>query len=102
EAVLLGQFAASQFRHARQGWSRVGGGYRVSPGNAGDIAAWLERELSRPWASQPGPKPAAQVITDRPVRLHQAGERRATIYVREDGGYRKEEAEWVEVSRRPD
>jgi WD40 repeat protein len=102
EAKLLGTYAASQFLHPRQGWTRVGDGYGVSPANARDIAAWLERELSNPWTPPSGPKPQAQVITDRPVRLHQAGERRATIYVRGDEGYRKEEAEWVEVSRRRD
>ena len=102
EAKLLGRYAASRFLHSRQGWTRVGDGYGVSPANARDIAAWLERELSNPWTPPSGPKPEAQVITDRPVRLHQAGERRATIYVRGDEGYRKEEAEWVEVSRRPD
>ena len=101
EAQLLGRYLASQFRHPRGGWSRVGG-YGVSPANARDIAVWLERELSGPWTPPSAPQPGAQAGVDRPVRLHQASERRATIYVRRDDGYRKEEAEWVEVSRRPD
>lgn len=101
EAQLLGRYRASQFRHPRGGWSRVGD-YGVSPANARDIAAWLERELSGPWTPPSAPGRRVQAGVDRPVQLHQAGERRATIYVRGDDGYRKEEAEWVEVSRRLD
>jgi MTH538 TIR-like domain (DUF1863) len=101
QAQLLGRYPAAHFRSSRQGWSRVGGGYHVSPANSRDIAAWLERELTRPWtppsASRRPPEPTA----GRPVQLHEVGERRATLYVRQIDGYRKEEAEWVEVTHRP-
>ena len=102
EAQLLSRYLASQFRHPRQGWTPVGGGYGVSPENAHDIAAWLERELSRPWTASPLPGDQAQARAERPVQLHQAGDRRVTLYVGGPDGYRKVEAEWAEVRLRAD
>jgi hypothetical protein len=101
EAQLLGRYPAEHFRHPRQGRSRVGGGYGVSPANSRDIAAWLERELSRPWTPPSASSRLAERTAGQPVRLHEAGKRRATLYVRQISGYRKEEAEWVEVTHRP-
>jgi hypothetical protein len=101
EAQLLGRYPAEHFRHPRQGRSRIGGGYGVSPANSRVIAAWLERELSRPWTPPSASPPQAEPTAGRPVQLHETGKRRATLYVRQIDGYRKEEAEWVEVTHRP-
>lgn len=101
EARLLGRYPAEHFRYPRQGWSRVGGGYGVSPANSRVIAAWLERELSRPWTPPSASPRPAEPTAGLPVQLHETGKRRATLYVRQIGGYRMEEAKWVEVTHRP-
>jgi hypothetical protein len=101
KARLLGRYPAEHFRRPRQGRSRLGGGYGVSPANSHDIAAWLERELSRPWTPPSASPRPAEPTAGQPVQLHEAGRRRATLYVRQINGYRKQEAEWVEVTHRP-
>jgi hypothetical protein len=102
EAQLLGRYPAEHFRYPRQGRSRLGGGYGVSPENSREIAAWLDRELSRPWTPPSASPRPAEATAGRLVQLHPAGRRRATLYVRQIDGYRKEETEWVEVTHQPD
>jgi hypothetical protein len=104
DAHFMGRFYAWQFRHPSDGWSSVGlGGYcGVSPENSRAIAAWLERELNRPWTPPPPrPRPPSQARANRPIELQHAGNRRVTLYVGGLFGYVNKEAEWVRVDRRP-
>jgi WD40 repeat protein len=104
DTARLGQWNASRFRHPQHEWQSVGwGGYcGVSPENSVAIAQWLERELSQPWTPPPPqPRPPSQKRANRPIELHDAGNRRVTIYVGGLFGYERIEAEWVHVNRGP-
>jgi len=104
DATFLGRSHARQFRRPSSGWSSVGwAGYcGVSPANAQEIAAWLERELELPWTPPPPPpRPPSQARAHRPIELENVGDRRVTLYVGGMFGYRRIEAERARVERRP-
>jgi len=104
DAQFLGRWGAAQFSRPKADWSSVGwGGYcSVSPDNTRTIAEWLAQELELPWTPPPPPeRPASQARANRPIELHDAGNRRVTLYVRGAFGYERIEAKWVRVDRRP-
>lgn len=104
DAQFLDRYHVSSFLRPRDEWRTVGlGGYcGVSPENSREIAAWLARELERPWAPPPPPPPPpSQARVNRPIELHEAGDRRITLYVGGMFGYEKREAQWVRVYRHP-
>lgn len=102
-ADFLERYEASQFRRPRSDWLSLGPGLacHVSPENSAAIADWLERELARPWTPPPPrPRPPSQRRVHRPAELHDAGNRRVTLYLGGLFGYKQIEAEWAHVERR--
>jgi hypothetical protein len=100
DAPFLYRDYASHFLRPRNEWLtlELGGYCGISPENSREIADWLARELEQPWTPPPPPPPPpSQARANRPIELHETGDRRITLYMRGLFGYEKREAQWAQV-----